>query len=99
MLDSQLSPGGAFIWSAVKAGAGVIVILLGLDGAADVAPAPPSTTSAKHSKTSETRRMQLPPEIATGLIKHSGRPFSTAAWAAATPANARAPLRFTCLTI
>ncbi len=63
MLDSQLSPAGAFIWAAVNAGAGVMVLLAGAAGAADEAPAPTSMSSAKHSKTSETRRMKLPPEI------------------------------------
>src|SRR4051812_23547440 len=68
MLDNQLSPAGAFICSAVKAGAGVMVVLA---GAADETPAPVNTTTAKHEnkKTSETRRMQLPPEIATGSNK------------------------------
>jgi hypothetical protein len=56
-LDSQLSPAGAFIWSAVKAGAGVMVLLPDVEGVADEAPAPTSTSTAKHSKTSETRRM------------------------------------------
>src|SRR3954468_12888800 len=90
MLDNQLSPAGAFICSAVKAGAGVMVVLA---GAADETPAPASTTSAKHEnkKTSETRRMQLPPEIATGSIKDCGRLFNKTCGVPWTP-----PLRLDC---
>ena len=58
MLESQLSPAGAFICSAVNAGAGVIAVLAASD--LDEAAAPPTTTSKKHSKTSESRRIQAP---------------------------------------
>jgi len=66
MFESQLSPAGAFNWSAVKAGAGVMLLLAGEEGAADDALAPTNTISAQDSKTHETRRMRLPPDIAAG---------------------------------